>query len=405
MRHLTEATVPRLLKSELPPEERNEAVRHLLTRCPQCIRLAQSVAAGTGDEGKTLDSIFDRLEARQKEIKERIQQERSLAAEQWASLQRLPRARQLALIEASPELHNLGLYDTLLESARQTAPEKPRQASEAADLALAVAMSLDKDIYGEELIADFKAAAMAVRGNCKRIAQDLEGARADLEAAWKLLETGTGNVLERADVLSLRGSWNVDLGFCKEAEELFARAINLYRLAGNDSMVGRAMVGQALAIGSQDPERAIRILKEASGYINPIKEPWVELCLRHNLAWCLHEAGQDLEALGVLKGSRGLDQKFRNRTIPALWLEGRIRRNLGDLSKAEELFERAATDFLERGLTREFLRCTLELATMLYAQGDRTRALQILSSLYRLLGFWHMPTERLVVFLLLISWL
>lgn len=199
MCHLTEETLRRLMKGELPSEERNEAVRHLLTKCPQCVRLAQSVAASAGlvfskgrfkrpkpgkSEKKRLDSTFSRLGVKQTEIRERIQQERLLAAGQWASLQKHPRARQLALIDANPKMHTWGLYDTILEAARQTSATKPEQAIEIADLASAVAMSLDRDTYGENLIADFKAAALAARGNCKRVAEDFEGARADLEAAW-----------------------------------------------------------------------------------------------------------------------------------------------------------------------------------------------------------------------------
>jgi len=394
MRHLTAETVPRLTKGELPPEERNEAIRHLLTPCPQCARLARSAVVG---ERAELDSILDRLEARQQEIKERIQQERSLAARQWASLQKHSQAQRLALIDADPQMHTWGLYDTLLEAALKEA----RQAVEVTELALAVAMSLDKDLYGEALIADYQAAAMAVRGNCKRIAEDFEGARTDLETAWELLKKGTGDPLEKASLLSLRGSWNTDLGFRKEAEELFARAINLYRLAGNDSLAGRTMVAQALAINSHDPERAILVLEEASGCIDPIKEPWAELCRRHNLAWCLNEAGQAMEALRVLEGSRGLYRKFRDPKIQLQLhcLEGSIYQKLGDPKKAEEIFERAAMDFLERGFPQECLLCGLELATVIYAQGDRKGAFQICRNLYSLLDLRHMHTEKLVVLL------
>jgi hypothetical protein len=192
------------MKGELAPEERNETVRHLLTECPQCVQLAQSVAAkarlvysagfkrpkpGKQDRRK-LDAIFVRLGVKQEAIRERIQQERLLAAGQWASLQKHPRARQLALIEADPRMHTWGLYDTILEAARQTAATKPGQAVEIADLALNLSMTLDSGIYGENLIADFKAVAMAVRGNCKRVAEDFEGARVDLEMTWELLESG-----------------------------------------------------------------------------------------------------------------------------------------------------------------------------------------------------------------------
>jgi tetratricopeptide (TPR) repeat protein len=302
-------------------------------------------------------------------------------------------------------MHTWGLYDTLLESARRTTSRNPERASEVAGLALAVAMLLDKDTYGESLIADYKTAAMAVRGNCKRVAKDSEGARADLEAAWLFLEAGTGDALERAHVLMLGGSWNLDLGFLEKAETLLERAITIYRRAGDDSMVGRAMVCKALAIGSQDSERAIAILREAGGYINSIQEPRIELCRRHDLAWCLNETDRSMEAAAVLRDSQGLYRKFRDPKIQfrLRWLEGRIQRSLGNLGEAEKLIERAATDYLERDLRHEYFFCCLDLATVASAQGDRASALQILSSLYGLLEFWSMPAERVFVFLLLAS--
>jgi tetratricopeptide (TPR) repeat protein len=402
MRHLTKETARRLAKAGLPPEERNEAVRHLLTRCPQCARMTQNLVAGVRED---LDSILDRLEARQQEIKEGIQQERLLAAHQWASLQNHSQAQRLALIDADPQMHTWGLYDAILEAARQAAVKKTGQAIEVADLALAVATSLDEGLYGEALIADYQAAAMAVRGNCKRVAKDFEGARADLETAWELLKKGTGDPLARADILRLRGSWNTDLGFCKEAEEIFARAINLYRRVANDSMVGLTMISQARAIDSHDPQRALLVLQEASGYIDPIKDPWAELCRRHNLGWCLNESGRPLEAERVLQDSRGLYREFRDPKIELQfqWLEGRIHQSLGNTQKAEEIFERTAADFLERGLPLECLLCSLDLARVLFVQGDRTRALQICKNLYHLFSFWGMPTEQMAVLLLLIA--
>lgn len=197
----------------------------------------------------------------------------------------------------------------------------------------------------------------------------------------------------------------MDLGFFKEAEELLERAINIYKQAADDSMVGRTMVKQAEAIGYQVPERAIPILEEASGYVNSIKEPLIELCMRHALAWFLNDAGQTQEALGVLEDSRGLYRKFRNRSIQFRlhWLEGRINCGLGNLREAEEIFERTATDFLERGLPQEYLLCGVDLAAVVYVQGDRTRTIQICNSLYRSLESWHMHTEGLAVFLLFIT--
>jgi tetratricopeptide (TPR) repeat protein len=420
MRHLTEDTARKLVVGGLKQEERNEAVRHLLTGCPQCVSLARGVAASAGlvysagrfkrpkngkREQKKLDAVFERLGVKHQEVRARIQQERLLAAGQWASLQKHSRARQLALIDTDAKLHTWGLYDTILEAARQTAVTKPEQAIQIADLALAVAMSLDMEAYGENLITDFRAAAIAVRGNCKRVAEDFEGARADLEMAWELLETGSGDVLERANVLSLRGSWNTDLGFFKEAEGLLQKAISIYKQAADEPMVGRTMVKQAVSVGYQEPERAVLILEEASGYVNSIKEPLIELCMRHALAWCLNDAEKTQEAIGVLEDSRILYRKFPNRAIQFRlhWLEGRINRSLGNLREAEEIFNKTALDFLDRSLPQEYLLCSVDLAGVVYAQGDRARTLQICNSLYRSLESWHMHSEGLAVFLLFIT--
>ncbi len=419
MHHLTEHTVQKLVAGELAGAERKAAVRHLLTNCPDCVQLARRAAVGAGlvyssgrfkrvkpgkKEQKKFDA-FERLGTKQTEIRARIQSERLRAAGQWASLQKHPRAKQLALIDSDSKMHTWGLYDTILEAARQTAATRPDQAIETADLAFAVAAGLDPQVYGEALVTDFKAGALAVRGNCRRVAQDFEGSRRDLEAALDLFEQGTGDILERANVLSLQGSWSRDLGFYQEAEALFQKAIHNYQRAGDEPMVGRTLVKQAGAVGYIDPERAILILEEASDFVNSIKEPLIELCMRHELAWFLNDAGKVQQALGVLEDSRGLYRKFPNRAIHFRlhWLEGRINRSLGNLREAEEIFDKTALDFLDRGFPQEYLLCSVDLAEVVYAQGDRTRTLQICSSLYRSLESWHMHAEGLAVMLLFVS--
>jgi hypothetical protein len=107
----------------------------------------------------------------------------------------------------------------------------------------------------------------------------------------------------------------------------------------------------------------------------------------------------------VLHDSRKLYREFRDPKIELQfqWLEGRIHQSLGNTQKAEEIFERTAADFLERGLPLECLLCSLDLARVLFVQGDRTRALQICKNLYHLFSFWGMPTEQMAVLLLLIA--
>jgi hypothetical protein len=165
------------------------------------------------------------------------------------------------------------------------------------------------------------------------------------------------------------------------------------------------MLKQATAVGYVDPDRAVSILDEATDYINSITEPLLELCMRHSLAVFLNDAGRTQEAIAVLEDSRGLYKQFPNRIFQLRlhWLEGRINRSLLHLREAEETFERVATDFLERGLPQEYLLCSIDLAEVVYAQGDCPRTLQICMSLYHALESWHMHSEGLSVMLLFVN--
>jgi len=418
--HLTQDVVERLLAEQLTQEERNEAVRHLLSRCAECIQLARTVAKRFGmvysggrfrkakpkkSELKKYDPIFEKLQGLDLDARSKLIHERLIAAGQWASLQKHPQARRLTLISSDPSLHTWGLYDRLLDAAREIAPAHPEKGIEIAILARAVADELEAQRYGATRIVDFQAAALAVLGNCKRIAEDFEGARADLEQALAMLQEGTGDPLEKANVLSLQGSWKVDLGFFEEGERLFRRVIRIYEKVGDERMVGRTLIKQATAVGYVEPDRAVGILDEASGFINSITDPLLELCMRHSLALYLNEAGRTQEAVGVLEDSRGLYKQFPNRLFQLRlhWLEGKINRSLCNLREAEETFERVAADFLEKGFPQEYLLCSIDLAEVVYAQGDRTRTLQICSSLYRSLESWHMHQEGLAVMVLFVN--
>ena len=417
--HLTEATVEKLLRRQLAGEERDEAVRHLLSQCPECMELAHRVAERFGmaylagrfrkpkphTEPKRDDPVFEKLKGLGADVRAKLINERLVAVGQWASLEKHPQARRLAIIAADPAMHTWGLYDRLLDAAREIVPAFPEKGVEIALLALAVADELDPQQYGEARIVDFQAAATAVLGNSKRIAEDFEGSRTDLECALAMLQEGTGDPLERANVLSLQGSWHVDLGFFEAGENLFEQAIKIYEEAGEMHLIGRTLISKATAVGYLDPDRAVSILDEATDYINSITEPLLELCMRHSLAVFLNDAGRTQEAIGVLEDSRGLYKQFPNRLyqLRLRWLEGRLNRSLQHLREAEETFERVAADFLERGLSQEYLLCSIDLAEVVYAQGDRTRTLQICTSLHRALESRHMHSEGLSVMILFVK--
>jgi tetratricopeptide (TPR) repeat protein len=410
--HLTDDTLERLLRAEISGSERRQAIRHLLLGCEECRRRARTTARRLGvvlasdwiGEGAEngYDRVFERVESTALAALERLREEKAAAPALWASLQEHPPARRLEIVARDPRMHAWGLYHLLLEAARETTPAGPERALDLAELALAVADHLNSETYSEERTADFQAAALAVRGNCKRVLEDFEGAWTDLDEAAELLGHGTGDPLEKAALLSYQGSLLTDMGSYEKAWRTLERALRIYEKAGDGTRIGRTMLQQATAIGYLDPAKAVDILQNASRFVDPAREPFLELSRRHSLAVFLNDAGRTQEAQELLEESWSLYQRFPERALRGTWLQGKIERNLGNLAQAAEIFERVASDFLARSLFQEHLLASLDLAEVCYALGDRDRTLEICTGLQHALESWHMQAEGLAAMALFV---
>lgn len=411
--HLTDDTVEQLLKAEISGNERQEAVRHLLLGCEECRQRARSTARRLGvthasdwsreEAESAYDEVFERVAKTAVATLRRLQDEKTAAAGLWASLQEHPPARRLDVVAGDPRMHTWGLYHRLLETAREITPAEPGRALALSELALAVADRLDPANYTEARVHDFQAAALAVRGNCKRVLEDFDGAATDLDRASALLPQGTGDPLERAALLSYQGSLLTDMGSYEKASRLLDRAVRLYTKAGDEVRMGRTMLQQSTAAGYVDPAKAIEILEEAGPLIDPAGDAFLELCRRHSLALFLNDAGRTTEAREVLEDSRGLYRRFPDQALRLAWLEGKIERNLGNLPEAGRIFERVAADFLARSQFQEHLLASLDLAEVCYAQGDRERTLEICTGIQHALESWNMHAEVLATMMLFVS--
>lgn len=179
------------------------------------------------------DEIFRKMTAGMGETEKRLTRERKLASLQWPALEKHPQARRVVMISNDRRFQTWGLYKCLLERYRGLAEDYPRAASEAAELALIVARSLDRAQHGGERIADFLAGALAARGDAKRRLGDLDGALADFEEARESLESGTGDPLDEAELEHLWARLLRDLGQDEEADRAMRKASTLYRRIGD----------------------------------------------------------------------------------------------------------------------------------------------------------------------------
>jgi len=335
------------------------------------------------------------------------QEEQKLALEklrgwaQWAQLEPLTPQLRFSTVESEPRFHTFGLYDRLLEASRWYRRTEPAETVDIIRLAIVVAERLDPATLGEEHIADLRAAAWAAFGNAKRIAEDFEGARRAFNEAWRNLESGTGDPAEEARLMSLEASYMKDIGEFELAESSLEEALHLYQKAHNSHEQGRVFLQMGEIIGHLHPERGLAHIQKALALVEAEREPLLEICGQHALAWFLNDSGQPEIALAVLERSRPLYSQFRDDLIQLRmhWLEARIAFRLKEYDEAESIFGQIWDEFRARNLNQEVVLVTIDLARVLAAKGEAARAAQLAAECYSIMKNWGLHKDALAAWL------
>jgi tetratricopeptide (TPR) repeat protein len=415
--HISEGAMERFFRSELPREETARVVRHLLTRCAQCLETAMSVGerygftfrrptelppAHVSHTPTPYEELFLSLLREGEADAMRLAHERLQGIGLLAELETYPPNERLSVIRDNPRFHHWGLFDRMLAKYLEYARNKPQAGIDLVNLALAVLATLPAGKYSPNLLADYRAAAMGALGNAKRLAGFFEEARAALRSAWEHLDGGTGDPLEEANLVSMEASLCRDLGQLEQAAAILQRAINIYRGVGDHNRCASMLIQQGLALGYAEPDEGIRIMQDALALLNAAEEPRLELCARHNLALFLDDAGQPKEALAILEMSRPLYRVFGDRHTQLLlhWLEGRITRSLGDLAEAEAVLQKVWYAFEERGMHYEQTIATVDLVEVYSLRGKLDAAVRLVTEFQPILASWGMHGEGQAMWLL-----
>ena len=278
----------------------------------------------------------------------------------------------MLLIRNHPGFWTWGFLELLIETARERTFQDPVASEELAKLALRLADLLDASYYGGERIQDLRARLWGYVGNARRVLADLREAEESFQTAFRLLQTGTGDPLERALLLDLYASLRREQGKYEETLRLLARASRIYRKVGETHREGRLLIKMStIHEHAGTPERAIPLLYQALRKIDAGREPRLLLATQHNLITFLAEVGRHLEAQRLLIQARPLYDRFadgwmRNRRR---WAEGKIARGLGRAQEAEACFTAAREGFITDGRVLEAASVALELATLYAGQG------------------------------------
>jgi tetratricopeptide (TPR) repeat protein len=410
--HISAELFRRFLDHRVTPAERRQVVRHLIGDCAHCTDLVARLAAEggywfprrTGAEAQDLAPSFLAASRFADRAARRLAVERLLGWGQWSALAPLLPDERLGEVMAHPEYRHWGLFRALLDAAGWFGYRDPREAVAVVQLALDVAAVLDPATAGgPAAAADLRAQGYGALANARRLASDLEGARVALNEAWRLHEEGTGDPLERAQLVSFDASWMRMMGHFETAEAALGEALQLYRAAGDAHMQGRTLLQMGDAIGYADVEKGIAHVRAALELINPAREPRLELCAQHDLVMFLIDAGRPQEALAVLDRALPLYEQFPDSwaQLRLRWMQARIARGLTHLTEAVAIFRCLWAEFHARMLHYDLVMVSIDLAETLAEARQIASAARLVAEMQPVLVEWRLGRHIVAAWLVL----
>lgn len=375
--HVTREILQAAARGELPPRVLTDlGLRHLMALCPVCRREIEAFQGkGTPDSPHYLSVLQTVLQQHEP----RLATEERGARLDFKRLMALPRAaRAQAVIRARTHFRSGAFIRLLLRKSEEHIHTDPREAFHVAELARIAAQHSPAlpDVF--ELVV-LTSAAM---GNAQRAAGLLRNAEPFFQYARALVQGGLGAetaVLARLD--ELEGSLRKDQRLFARAQELFSRAVTLYRLDGAHREQTRVLVclGENYALQGKT-EKALSTVRAALRRL-PREPSRLYLCARYNLARYLVEVKQFGEAEKVLERDRDLHARFPEpwTQLRLTWLTGKIAAGHGNLEQAEELFRAARDGFLQQGIGYDAAMVVVEDLALLYLSQGETGAVKQLA--------------------------
>lgn len=269
--HASTDIVERFVRSEASAEERQGLIRHLLSRCPECLSTAGEApqirsfqaAHGPALPDEAYDHVFAKVERQAGKVAQDLAAERTQAARLSQGLRDVKVEHRRIRIRNDRRFHSWGFCELLLAESREAGREHPPQALELADLAVEAAHRLDAGRYGADRIADLRAVAWEAVANARRWLMDFEGAAEALRCAREELGKGTGDPLTEAVIASAEAALAVETGRFEGMEPSLDRAIRVFRRVGDPYLEGRALLLKAVTVGPSDPDRGTMLLRKA----------------------------------------------------------------------------------------------------------------------------------------------
>jgi len=390
--HTSRHTLELFLHGQLPQEDQQDVVGHLLTDCPSCQRVtgeAWSHLLG-GLKAATIAPLETRTlqesvqthsyyrQALDQALGHALNEARTVernhnAAEQlYQELLQHPPKRRLTMVRNSRRFQIPELCQILIDKGFDQRLVDAQLGVELTELAVAVGRCLSDEIYGPQETRDLVGRAWAHYGNALRVASDLRQSEEALREAARCFAEGSKGDQDKALLCRFKALLLRARGDFREARALQDRAIELYLRLGETLRAAYVMADQALGVAyAGNPEQAIPRLEQALGLFVELEETRGIASARHNLAFCLAESGQNERALEQVAEVRPALQGVGDylSLVRLRWLEGRILHALGRDWQAEEALIEAREAFIEEAIGFDAALVCLDLAAVFAHQG------------------------------------
>ena len=371
-------------------DEAAELVRHLLSGCEVCAQSLQDALspsapsespAGLGGSDpatamKTYGPGLDRARRLFQKSLSAFQEERVQARRELDRLAKTPLDQWEPLLLGEPRFQTWALVLLLLEECQRLYPRNPAHAFELSRLADLLSQRLDEERYGKQRLFDLRARTQCALGTVHRINTDYHEAEGHFQRAKELLEAGTGDPIEKAEILIHEAVLNAHQARYSRAFALLEHATRIARRFEDRHLEGKALVTKGVYLSFVDQEeKALQALYTGIELLDTEREPRLLLVAWHNIFFCLSYVGRNEEALQKLPYVRSLHEKFGNRMdlLRLHWVEARIKADFGHWHEAEKAFKAVREAFIEAGIGYEAAQVSLDLASLYLRQGRSDR--------------------------------
>jgi tetratricopeptide (TPR) repeat protein len=382
-------------------------VAHLISGCRNCrTQAAQAWGLANREEaGPTRpDSSATIARVAQKVAvhRDRFAEERAAAPALLEELLKHPPLRRFTLVKNRSRLRSYALVEALLARCQQAVFDMPTEAIDIARLAQELLPELDPSIYGSGPIADLNARAWGCLGHAQRAASRLSDAESSLERADAMLEEGTGDPLEEAQILYFRSILLLAQRRLPEGLRAADRALARYRRFGSHLKVARVMLGKAMILSRKgELDKAIRTHQRALAMFQVSEDQRMALAGRHNLIWDLHHAGRVEEALSLLSETLPLYYQLGDRVtlLKLRWVEGQLLNKLGRADEAIESLEAARSGLIEAEIAYEAAMVAFDLAAIHSDRGQTGAMKQLAAEMLQVFQALQIPRETIAAWL------